>query len=257
MSKNSNKNQQGHSAEDQSRRKFLKNSGYVAGGFVGGGLLFGLLENPFKTEETTTTVSDDGDSGREFFESRMFFTRAEDFAILEQAVERIFPEDDNGPGAIELGVPVFIDKQLAGDFGSNKKDYMHPPLRSVKGVQSYQTLMSRGEVFIEGLRKLDFESKDRHDESFKDLEEDRMDEILQDMEDEKIELEGVSSATFFKLLRKMTIEGAYSDPLYGGNKDMKGWKMREHPGLRASYKDLIDSEEFQKLEPVSLKDYQQ
>lgn len=255
MSKSSNNNNPNNSAKDSSRRQFLKNSGYAAGGLVGGGLLFGLLNNPFKSEEVDTSVS--GDTGREFFESRMFFTRVDDFAILEQATERIFPEDDNGPGAIELGVPIFIDKQLAGDFGSNKKDYMHAPMREVEGIESYQTLMNRGEVFIEGLRKMDTESQKRHDEKFTDLEDDQMDEILQDMQDGEIELKGVRATTFFKLLRQMTIEGAYSNPLYGGNKDMKGWKMREHPGLRASYKDLIDSEEFQKLDPVSLKDYQQ
>lgn len=50
-----------------------------------------------------------------------------DFNILSNATERIFPEDDLGPGAKGLDVPYFIDHQLAGQYGSNSKEYMHGP----------------------------------------------------------------------------------------------------------------------------------
>ena len=55
----------------------------------------------------------------------------------------------------------------------------------------------------------------------------------------------------------MTIEGAYADPVYGGNKDMMGWKMKEYPGPRLGYLEEIDKEEFILKEPESLRDYQQ
>ncbi len=245
--------QDSSNAQDPSRRRFIKNTGFAAGGVVGGSLLGGLIGNPFKSEDT----SSEDTSEKPYTESRMFFTRIEDFKVLEQATERIFPEDDNGPGAIKLGVPFFVDKQLAGDFGSNKKDYMKGPSQDVKDIDTYQTLMTRGDVFIEGLRKINKDSQKNHDAKFYDLEEEQQDSILQELQENKIELQGVRSSTFFNLLRQMTIEGAYSDPLYGGNKDMQGWKMKEHPGIRASYIDLIESEDFEKLDPVSLKDYQQ
>lgn len=237
-----------------SRRQILKNSGYAAGGFIGGGLLFSLLDSPFKKKEESKLT--DERSERELTESRMFFTRFEDFYVLEAATERIYPEDENGPGAIGLGVPYFIDKQLAGPYGSNKYDYMKGPVQEVSIPSSYQTLMTRGEVFIEGLRKLNEESLKRYDEKFYELEGEKQDEILQAMESGEIELEGVSAITFFSLLRQMTIEGAYCDPLYGGNKNMMGWKMKEHPGIRAGYADIIESEEFQVLDQMSLRDYQ-
>lgn len=244
-----------NSAQDPSRRKFIKNTGIATGGVVGGALLGGLIGNSYKSDDTSTTK--DETSERQYDESRMFFTRFEDFKVLQQATERIFPEDDNGPGAIKLGVPYFIDKQLAGEFGSNKKDYMKAPSKEIEDVTTYQTLMNRGEVFIEGLRKLNAESQNRNDTKFYDLEEADQDALLIDLEEGKIKLEAVHSNTFFRLLRQMTIEGAYSDPLYGGNRNMEGWKMREHPGIRASYIDLIESEDFQDLDPISLKDYQQ
>lgn len=54
----------------------------------------------------------------------------------------------------------------------------------------------------------------------------------------------------------MTLEGAYADPVYGGNKDMMGWKMKEYPGPRMAYLDEIDKDEFILKEPKSLREYQ-
>src|SRR5690625_1330907 len=109
-----------------SRRKFLKNTGIAAGGLVGGALLGGLVGSRFETT-TPEDSQKDSQTDKQYTEARMFFTRYEDFVVLEQATERIFPEDDHGPGAIELGVPYFIDKQLAGQWGLNAKDYRQAP----------------------------------------------------------------------------------------------------------------------------------
>ncbi len=102
-----------------SRRTFIKNSGLVAGGVVGGSLFGGLLTNQFqKKPETQNTNNISGG----LQEARVFINRAEDFDILSAATERIFPKDDLGPGAIGLGVPYFIDKQLASEWGTNSRN---------------------------------------------------------------------------------------------------------------------------------------
>src|SRR5690625_950129 len=118
-----------------SRRRFLKNTGMVAGGVVGGSLLGGLLTNQYQSKEDTKTKHTENHNLQE---ARMFFSREEDFNTLSAATERIFPEDDNGPGAIELGVPYFIDKQLASFCGNNAKSYMHDPFRQNNHVHDYQ-----------------------------------------------------------------------------------------------------------------------
>lgn len=45
-----------------------------------------------------------------------FFT-ADESAFVTAAVARLIPEDELGPGAVQAGVPDFIDRQLAGDYG--------------------------------------------------------------------------------------------------------------------------------------------
>ena len=59
------------------------------------------------------------------------------------------------------------------------------------------------------------------------------------MESGTLALEGVDARTFFKLLLQNTKEGMFSDPIYGGNKDMAGWKMIGFPGARYDYREWV------------------
>jgi len=51
------------------------------------------------------------------------------------------------------------------------------------------------------------------------------------------------------------VEGFFSDPIYGGNKNKIAWKMIGFPGAYADYYDLIDKHgvEFHR-EPLSIAD---
>lgn len=263
---------------DLNRRKFIKNTGIFAGGIIGGSLLGGLLTNQFVSPPKEQDSKIDQ---TELFDARVFFDRKEDFAVLSAATERLFPEDKHGPGAIELAIPYFIDKQLNGAWGMNAHEYMEGPfpvtpyvreyenkdikqskqgpnaetLPGISGAR-YQSRLNRGEIFIRGLRTMEEESQKRFNETFEKLEGEQQDEILKAFEKGEVAMPGVSSKTFFNLLFQMTIEGAYSDPVYGGNKHMLGWKMIEYPGPRMAYIDDIEAEEFILMEPESLKNYQ-
>ncbi|HEY0418280.1 MAG TPA: gluconate 2-dehydrogenase subunit 3 family protein, partial [Acetobacteraceae bacterium] len=51
----------------------------------------------------------------------------------------------------------------------------------------------------------------------------------------RLDLDGVPSAEFFETLLANTIEGFFSDPTYGGNRAMVGWRMIGFPGAYAAY----------------------
>src|SRR5690606_19393893 len=93
------------------------------------------------------------DAEARFTEALMFFTQ-EQFLITQAATERIFPADENGPGAKDLGVAFFIDHQLAGDWGFNARDYMQPPFYVGEKTQGYQGRLRRREIFEIGLREI-------------------------------------------------------------------------------------------------------
>lgn len=262
--------------ETVSRRHFLKNTGLVAGGVVGGSLLGGLLTNQFQTDTEPEQATN-----QNLQDARMFFSRSEDFAVLATVTERIYPEDDQGPGAIELGVPYFIDKQLAGSWGTNAKEYMHDPFmqnqqthdyqhqdtdqdkagantstKAPTPTPRYQTRLNRGDVFLYGLRRIEEVSQDQFGNGFTDLTDEEQNQILQIFESGEVDMQGIAAVTFFNLLLQTTIEGVYADPVYGGNKNMIAWKIKEYPGPRMAYINEIDSEDFIVMEPKSLRDYQ-
>src|SRR5699024_913136 len=265
--------------EGMSRRNFLKNSGLVAGGLIGGSLFGGLVTNQFQKDSGTKEESTG--AGAPSYDARTFFSRNEDFDVLSAATERIFPKDDNGPGAIDLGVPYFIDRQCSNEWGMNANDYMFGPFPQVEEVDEYvpndknikdvnagtqvtvpsatpryQTKMTRGTLFLEGVRAIEAESQKSFDERFIKIEPEQQDDILQKFEAGEVEVAGAKSSLFFSLLRQTTIEGVYADPVYGGNRNMEAWKMKEYPGPRMSWLDKIEEEEFLTLAPESLRNYQ-
>jgi gluconate 2-dehydrogenase gamma chain len=60
------------------------------------------------------------------------------------------------------------------------------------------------------------------------------------MEKGPIQLEGANAKGFFEMLLSNTREGFFADPVYGGNRDMVGWKMIGFPGARYDYRDWVE-----------------
>ena len=238
-----------------SRRDFLKTSGIATGALIGGGVIGGLIGANTSQDIATpnTPAHGDGEEGSAGgVRGLMFFKNNAEFEILAQATERIFPEDDLGPGAIGLGVPYFIDRQLAGSYGENSKEYMQPPFFTGERTQGYQSRLRRNEMFRQGVQVMQSEAKSRFNANFVDLEGEQMDEILTAFQEDEIPMKGTSSLLFFRLMRQATLEGAYADPIYGGNQNMEGWKMKDFPGHQAAYINEIENEDFVEIEPQSL-----
>ncbi|ALC86447.1 MULTISPECIES: gluconate 2-dehydrogenase subunit 3 family protein [Bacillaceae] len=234
------------------RRDFLKTTGVATGALIGGGLIGGLVG--FNMDKNDQDVSNAGKENHVMATPRgmQFFQNTRDFQVLSNATERIFPKDDLGPGAIELGVPYFIDNQLAGQYGSNSREYMHGPFAVGAATQGYQSRLTRGAIFRQGITLLEAEANKRFENGFSSLEGEQMDEILTAFQNDEIPMAGTTSAFFFRLLRSATLEGAYADPMYGGNNNMDGWRMKQFPGHQMAYIQLIESDKFQKIEPMSL-----
>ncbi len=233
------------------RRDFLKTSGIATGTLIGGGLIGGLIGYN-ANQQTKIARKESKGKDKSTPKGLQFFKNYNDFDVLSQATDRIFPKDDLGPGAIELGVPYFIDSQLAGSYGVNAREYMQGPFDIGEATQGYQTPLNRQEAFLAGLRMMEKEAQNRYKKGFASLEGKQMDEILTDFQKGNIKMDGITSDFFFKLLRSATLEGAYSDPIYGGNNNMDGWKMKNFPGHQAAYINVVESDKFQKINPKSL-----
>ena len=160
-----------------------------------------------------------------------FFSGAE-AAFVEAAAARMIPKDELGPGALEAGVPIFIDRQLAGDFGKASSWYMQGPWDTGLPTQGYQSRYTPAQMYRAAIAAIDKATQNASNNAFARLGGDDQDAFLKRLASGDQQLEGVDSKGYFKLLLQNVMEGFFSDPLYGGNRDMAGWKLIGFPGAR-------------------------
>ena len=170
----------------------------------------------------------------------LFFTAGE-AAVVDAIVDRLIPTDELGPGAKDAGVTTFIDRQLTGPFGGHDWLYMQGPFASnplpSQGLQSPLTPRQQyrqGLAALESYCKANFAGR-----SFVQLNADEQDKLLTGIEKGELKFENFSSRTLFSAIYANTIEGFFADPIYGGNRDMAGWKLIGFPGARYDYRDHV------------------
>jgi gluconate 2-dehydrogenase gamma chain len=159
--------------------------------------------------------------------------------FLLAAVDRLIPPDEHWPGAAEADVVNYIDLQMAGQWGKGELLYRHGPFRKGTPSQGYQLEYTPAELFRRSILAID-KHFSLHGKPFDQLSPAEKDAYLTRLEKGSIDLDGVPSNTFFDFLLKHTVEGFFSDPIYGGNKNKIAWKMIGFPGAYADYFDLID-----------------
>jgi gluconate 2-dehydrogenase gamma chain len=127
--------------------------------------------------------------------------------LVAAFVDRLIPKDELGPGASESGVPDYINGSL-GDYLAAEKT-----------------------MFIEGLEATDAFARRSQERPFVDLTSEKQDAVLTLMESGSAE--GFANArAFFNRVRRLTLEGMFGDPYYGGNKNFAGWDLIKYPGPR-------------------------
>jgi gluconate 2-dehydrogenase gamma chain len=174
-------------------------------------------------------------------------------ACIEAAVARLIPSDETGPGAIEAGVPDFIDRQLGGAWGAGERLYRSGPWHAGTPQQGYQLPFTPAQLFRNALRGLDDDTRRSRGKAFAQLTAQEQDAALHDIERSDRDFNGVPANVFFDSLLAMTLEGYFSDPVYGGNRDMAAWRMIGFPGAHANYYNLVDQHNLAFVrEPMSL-----
>ncbi|MEO7057350.1 MAG: gluconate 2-dehydrogenase subunit 3 family protein [Caldimonas sp.] len=183
---------------------------------------------------SSTAPAERGSSGRRGKVTLAFFTAAE-AAFVDAAIARLIPADDLGAGAVEAGVTVFIDRQLAGPFGRAVDWYMQGPWADGTPQQGYQRKRTPAELYRAAIAALDSRSQHGAGKAFAALDSDRQDALLHELEGGGIDLGDVSAKDFFTLLWDNTQEGYFADPIYLGNQGFAGWKLVGYPGPRYNY----------------------
>jgi gluconate 2-dehydrogenase gamma chain len=164
---------------------------------------------------------------------------ATEHAFIVAAVDTIIPADELSPSGSDCGVAAFIDRQLAGAYGMGARLYRQGPFPKAKPELGYQLSLNPREFFRAGIEAANAWTRKTYGKDFDRLPEKDRETALKTMENDRAPFPGFSSRMFFDALLQITMEGFFADPIYGGNRDMAGWKMVGYPGLPATYREEI------------------
>ncbi len=184
------------------------------------------------------------------------FLNGDEAAFIEAAVDTLIPADEVGPGALELGVAVFIDRQMNSGYGRGDRMYLQGPFIEGTPEQGYQLRMTPSELLRNGILDVNAHVREKYKRTFDALSEADRIAVLTQLEKREIQLPTVPTAIFFHLLYDLTMQGYFADPLHGGNKGKASWKMIGFPGVGVMYADKIEAYRNKKYmsEPMSIQD---
>jgi gluconate 2-dehydrogenase gamma chain len=178
-------------------------------------------------------------------------------AFIQAAVDTLIPADGLTPSGTDCGVAVFIDRQLAGAYGNGARLYRSGPFLKGKPEHGYQLPLTPLEYFRQGIAETNAWVHKTRGKEFDRLAPADREAVLKEMDGGKAELAGLNGKAFFEALLIITMEGFFSDPMYGGNRNMAAWKMIGYPGLPATYADKIEQYSNKKYDaaPQSIADF--
>lgn len=219
-----------------SRRDFLLRTITLAPAVAVGSTAMGALVAPAAARDTAAPAS--AQPARDYQPG--WFT-AEEFAFITAAVARLIPSDERGPGALEAGVPEFIDRQMNTPYATGSNWYMQGPFHpDMPKELGYQLPLVPQQIYRLGIADADAWSQKQHGKVFASLSGEQQDALLSAFETGKAEFAQLPAKTFFSYLLQNTREGFFCDPIHGGNQGMVGWKLIGFPGARADFMDWVE-----------------
>ena len=178
-------------------------------------------------------------------------------AFVVAAVDTIIPADELSPSGSDCGCATYIDRQLASAWGGGAKMYRSGPYLKGKPEQGYQLPLTPAQFITTGIAAANAWSRKTYGRDFDRLDPDKRIEALTAMQEGKADLGGFNGKQFMEALLDITMEGFFSDPIYGGNKNKVSWRMIGYPGLPATYANQIGPyrNKLYKVEPQSIADF--
>jgi hypothetical protein len=182
-------------------------------------------------------------------------------ATIEALMARILPGTPADPGARDAGVIYYLDHMLSIEGGFPEATYRTGPYaRTYEGDEppedeetalatgsvwipaaeieryGYQSPLTPLEVYQHGVAAVNRYAQEEFGRPVPELSEDEQDQIVTALlENEASGFELFLPDAFFHTLRRHTSEGMFSDPLYGGNNELAGWRLIGYPGAQRAY----------------------
>jgi gluconate 2-dehydrogenase gamma chain len=169
------------------------------------------------------------------------FLNLDEAAFIEALVDHMVPADELTPKGTDLGINIYIDRALAGAWGKGDRLYMQGPWKQGTPSQGYQLPLTPAQLYRAGIEATNAHCRKTYGKSFDRLDADKREEVLVGLSTAKITFDsGLPVRVFWGTLYQTVIEGMYSDPIYGGNRNKGGWAMIGFPGAIAVHRDHVE-----------------
>jgi gluconate 2-dehydrogenase gamma chain len=219
------------------RRDFLKTA-VVGGAAAAGGTAAIATPEAAKAEPSaplapSAAESTTGPAGYAFL-------NLDEAAFVEALVDHMIPADEISPKGTDLGVNIYIDRALAGGWGKGERLYMQGPWKLGTLSQGYQLPLAPAQLYRAGIAATNAHCRKAFGNTFDRISLAQREEVLVGLSTGKITFEGgLPVRVFWTTLYQTVIEGMYSDPIYGGNRNKAGWAIIGFPGIIAVHRDHV------------------
>ncbi|UIJ44173.1 gluconate 2-dehydrogenase subunit 3 family protein [Sphingomonas cannabina] len=186
------------------------------------------------------------------------FLNPDEAAFVEAFVDTLIPQDEFTARGTELGVALFVDRQLYSAWGNGERMYLQGPFREGTPEQGYQLRLTPNQLVRAGIADVNDHVRATHGGSTFDMleEADRI-KLVSALEQAAIDLPTVPTRNFFNTLFQLVMDGFFADPIYGGNRGKASWKLLGYPGVGEMYADKIAewrNRPYRVAEPQSIQD---
>jgi gluconate 2-dehydrogenase gamma chain len=203
------------------RRKFLKSA--VAGSAAAAAVTLPQSAQAQQTKPAPAATS-----------PAYAFLNLEEQAFIEALVDHMVPADELSPKGTDIGINIYIDRALAGDWGKGARLYLQGPWKPGHPNQGYQLPLTPAELYRAGIPAANAYCVKTYGKAFDKISEAQREEFLLAWQAGKVTFEGGPSArVFFGMLYQNIMQGMFADPIHGGNRNKAGWKMIGFPGIIA------------------------
>jgi len=185
------------------------------------------------------------------------FLNLDEAAFVEALVDHMVPADELSPKGTDIGINIYIDRALAGAWGKGDRLYMQGPWKAGVPSQGYQLPLTPAQLYRVGIAASNAHCRKHYGKPFDRLDAAQREEFLTALSSGKVAFDnGLPARVFWGVVYQTVMEGMFSDPIYGGNRDKAGWKLIGFPGVIAVHRENVEKYRDKKFpaDPVGIAD---
>src|SRR5262249_61423165 len=134
----------------------------------------------------------------------------------------------------ERGINTYVAGAVPAPGGGAARLYMQGPWKRGVPSQGYQLPLTPAQLYRAGIEATNAHCRKTYNKRFDQLTEAQRQEVLVALSGGRITFDGgLPAREFGAMVYQTVMEGMFSDPIHGGNRNKAGWRLIGFPGAIA------------------------